>query len=94
MKKLTEFTEQNARAISFLLPGFSFSGYSTSENEVMIEDALDVFNTGEEKAVYIYSTGKVSFYVDDGGTEGRVLREINQLPITDYLRERGFNFNY
>ena len=86
MKKLTEFTEQHARSISFLLPNFSFSGYSTSESKVTVEDALDVFNTGKEKAVYIYSTGKVSFYVDDGGTEGLVLREINQLPITDYLR--------
>lgn len=60
MKKLTEFTEHNARRIAFLLE----------------------------------TKGKVSYYVDDGEGQGPVLKEINQLPIIDYLRKEGFSFEY
>ena len=90
MKKLTQFTEENAMQIAKLLKE-EYDRFHVLEDKVIIN--LKEKN-GREQSVYIYPTGQVSFLYNDGEAGGSGYKDINALPITDYLREQGFEFKY
>ena len=89
-KQLIDFTEENARHIAELLKE-EYDRHHVWEDKVMV--GLKEKNS-QEQSVYIHPTGQVSFLFNDGEPGGSGFKDINSLPITDYLREQGFEFKY
>ncbi len=88
MKKIEEFNQENGIHIAEIL-NEEFSHFHVWATQIIV-----VFKGSEhgEKGLYIYSNGKISFL--NGDPAGAGYKDINSLPITDYLRKEGFEFKY
>jgi hypothetical protein len=100
MKKLSEISEAEAKEIC-RLAGEPFLNFSTNNDgkwelsglEIQISTTTTLNNADtKDSFIWIRKDGTVSLWRNTGGWNGNGYQPINGLKITDYLRERGYNF--
>lgn len=87
-----EHAEQVAKLLNVKLE--SFFGSPESENAILTVKSGRIERLDYEETVYIYKTGQVSYFYNNGDFGGNGYENINALPITDYLRSEGYEFTY
>ena len=90
MKRINQITEKQARTIAIML-NVPFDHFHAWEDKIMIGFKSD---GRTERSLYIQQTGHISFFYNNGEPGGSGYKDINQLPIYDYLRLQGFGFEY
>ena len=101
MKKLQDITEDEAKHICEIA-GESFLSFMTNSHgawmglglEIQIETTSTLCGNENDSQILIYKNGTVSLHRNNGNWGGSRLDIINQLPITDYLRQQGYIFEY
>lgn len=97
---LDNITEEEVKAICNFLdePYHSYMTGKWEDNagalKVQIETTCTTRGDTHDGSIFIYGDGKVVLYKNNGGWGGSSHRDINPLPIIDYLRARGYEFDY
>jgi hypothetical protein len=99
MKKLSDITEEEAREI-YKLAGEPFIDFMTNNHgewtsiglEIQINTTSTMNGHKDDSYIWIRKNGQVLLNRNNGDWGGSRYEEINQLPIIDYLRERGYKF--
>lgn len=93
MKNLEEITEQQARHVAKLL-NVDFAGFNYQKQhkggQVVIR--VKISQKGYVETIYIYPTGEITHVFNGSMSSG--FHRLNALPVTDYLRKEGFQFEY
>lgn len=99
MKKLSEITEEEAKEICRLAgePYLSVMAgkWPDMDLEIQIETTTTLDHASRhDSCIWIYKNGTVRLWRNTGDWNGSGDEEINALPITDYLRKQGYEFDY
>lgn len=92
-RKITEITEEEAIRIALML-GVGFVELLSWEDDNKIMIGLEKARGDTEEKIYISGTGHVEYAYNNGEPGGCGYRSINTLPVTDYLRLVGIEFDY
>jgi len=101
MKELINITEEEVKEICRLAdePYLSFmtnshGKWTSMELELQIETTTTLNGDKDDSCIWIYKNGMVRLHRNSGDWGGNRDEEINALPITDYLRKQGYEFDY
>ena len=101
MKELINITEEEAKEICRLTdePYLDFMTNSHGKwtflgLELQISTTSTINGHQDDSCIRIYKNGKVILHRNNGDWGGSRDEEINGLPITDYLRKQGYEFDY
>jgi hypothetical protein len=100
-KELKNITEAEVKEICRLAKEPYISYMTNNDGKWSCLDGLEIqiittttmnHASKDDSYLSIYKNGKVSLWRNNGDWNGHRYEEINALPITDYLRERGYKF--
>lgn len=101
-KDLIDITEEEAINIALLCDA-KMVRYKTSTilgKDPLITPIISIttkdIRSGDntDEVIWIFQTGKIIIHYNTGNWGGSGYEQINTLPITDYLREQGYQFKY
>ena len=91
MKNLKDVCKAEIDYIGELL-GLEIKSYDCQESHISI--TIKTEPEEPEEFIHIESNGNVDYFSNNGKSGGCVTKRINALPVTDFLRSRGFVFRY
>ena len=101
MKELINITEEEVKEICRLAvePYLDFmtnshGKWTSSGLELQISTTTTLNDDKDDSCIWIYKNGMVRLHRNNGDWGGSRDEEINGLPITDYLRKQGYEFDY
>ena len=101
MKKLFNITEEEVKHICKLV-GEPYINFMTNNDckwdniglEIQINTTSTINNSIYDSYITIFKNGMIKLWRNNGNWGGVMHEDINGLIITDYLRERGYEFKY
>jgi hypothetical protein len=101
MKEFVDITEEEVKEICRLAhePYISFmtnshGKWNPTGLQLQIETTSTLNGDKDDSVIWISKNGLVRLWRNNGNWGGSRDEEINALPITDYLRKQGYEFNY
>jgi len=101
MKELSNITEEEVKEIC-RLAGEPYLDFMTNSHgkwtglglEIQISTTSTLNDDRDDSTITIHKNGMVRLWRNNGDWGGSRYEEINGLPITDYLRKQGYEFDY